>query len=377
MQSERFEFRVTYFKLLVWLLITLVPIALVGLYSLSHSESSLSRMIGTHFASIAESTSAEVSQFIHDCVVDAGVIAIEPAIVDTVVTANKGYAGMSETAFTARVNATEKIWNTPAANAIVDRILAAPASKLLRRHREIDRRLLRITVTDDRGAVVAATHKTIDYFQGDEEFWQAIYAGGRGAVNLTDVLYDEVTKSHYIGIGVPVLEEGTNRFLGAVDALVDISNLFPIVNRRQVGPSARTLLLKEDATVIAGPNISMATNVKSSEFAALRDAFGTIEGRQPGFLVAGVEGGDRRMIGFADTGLKRDYRNLAWYVVVSQEEGEALSPVRGIARMLSFLVLLALITVTLSAVYFSIHRRVPMAGIDELHRQPPAPRPAE
>jgi hypothetical protein len=377
MQSERFEFRVSYFKLLVWLLITLVPIAVVGLYSLSHSESSLSRMIGIHFASIAESTSAEVSQFIHDCVVDAGVIAIEPAIVGTVANANKGYAGMSEAAFNARVNGTEKIWNTPAANAIVDRILAAPASKLLRRHREIDRRLLRITVTDERGAVVAATHKTIDYFQGDEEFWQAIYARGRGAVNLTDVLYDEVTKSHYIGIGVPVLEEGTNRFLGAVDALVDISTLFPVVNRRQVGPSARTLLLKDDATVIAGPNISMAINVKSSEFAALRDAFGTLEGRQPGYLVADVEGGDRRMIGFADTGLKRDYRNLAWYVVVSQQEREALSPVRGIARMLSFLVLLALGTVTLSAVYFSTHRRVPMAGIDELHRQPPAPRPAE
>ena len=80
MPSDRFEFRVSYGKLLFWLLITLVPIAVVGLYSLSHSESALSRMIGTHFASIAESTAAEVSQFIHDCVVDAGVMAIEPTI---------------------------------------------------------------------------------------------------------------------------------------------------------------------------------------------------------------------------------------------------------------------------------------------------------
>jgi len=38
-------------------------------------------------------------------------------------------------------------------------------------------------------------------------------------VNLTDLLYDDLTKSHYIGVGVPILEEGTNRFLGAVDAL--------------------------------------------------------------------------------------------------------------------------------------------------------------
>lgn len=377
MPSERFEFRVSYAKLLFWLLITLVPIAAVGLYSLSHSETSLSRTIGAHFTSIAESTSAEISQFIHDCVVDAGVIAIEPTIVDTVASANKAYAGMSEAAFNARVGGTEKVWNTPAANGIVERILAAPASKLLRRHREIDRRLLRITVTDERGTVVAATHKTIDYFQGDEEFWQAIYAQGRGAINLTDVLYDEVTKSHYIGVGVPVLEESTNRFLGAVDALVDISSLFPIVNRQQVGLTARTLLVKEDGTVIAGAGISLANIVKSRELSALRDAFGTLGGHPPGYLVTDVEGGGRRMIGFADTGLKRDYRNLDWFVTVSQEEREAFAPVRGVARMLAFLVLLALITVTLSAVYFSIHRRVPMAGIEELHRHTETPTATE
>ncbi len=375
MPTDRFEFRVSYAKLLFWLLITLVPIAVVGLYSLSHSENALRGTIGTHFASIAESTSAEISQFIHDCVVDAGVIAIEPAIVESVTNANKAYAGISEAAFNARVAEIEKTWNTPAANAMVERILAAPASKLLRRHRELDRRLLRITVTDARGAVVAATNKTLDYFQGDEDFWQAIYAQGRGAVNLTDVLYDEVTKSHYIGVGAPVLEEGTNRFLGTVDALMDISSLFPIVNRQQVGPTARTLLVKNDGTVIAGAGFSLASAVKSKEAAALRDAFGGIEGRPSGYLVADVEGGGRRMIGFADTGLKRDYRNLDWHVIVSQEEREALSPVRGIARMLAFLVLLALVTVTLSAVYFSIHRRMPMAAIDELHK--PTERPVE
>jgi membrane protease subunit (stomatin/prohibitin family) len=43
------------------------------------------------------------------------------------------------------------------------------------------------TVTDQKGAVVAATHKTLDYFQADEDFWQAAYAQGRGAINLTDI----------------------------------------------------------------------------------------------------------------------------------------------------------------------------------------------
>jgi hypothetical protein len=40
-------------------------------------------------------------------------------------------------------------------------------------------------VTDARGGTVAATHKTLDYYQADEEFWQNIYASGRGAVSIT------------------------------------------------------------------------------------------------------------------------------------------------------------------------------------------------
>jgi hypothetical protein len=163
MPSDRFEFRVSYGKLLFWLLITLVPIAVVGLYSLSHSESALSRMIGTHFASIAESTAAEVSQFIHDCVVDAGVMAIEPTIAGAATAANKAYAGMTDAAFNTRVAETEKIWNTPAANAMVERILSLARSKSCGAIRDSDRAYgSRHRRARRRGA---ATHKTSDNFQ--------------------------------------------------------------------------------------------------------------------------------------------------------------------------------------------------------------------
>ena len=70
------------------------------------------------------------------------------------------------------------------------------------------------------------------------------------------------------------------------------------------------------------------------------------------------------MIGFADTGLKRDYRNLGWYVLVSQDAAEALAPMRAVDRMLAFMALLGLAAVTLLAVYFSIHRRSEITDID-------------
>jgi hypothetical protein len=356
MASERYEVRVPFKRLLIALLLTVVPISIAGLYTLSLSERSLEKTIGTHFKTIAESTALEVSQFIHDRVLNVGAMANASAVIDEITAANRTYAGMSESAVGERIQRIERSWNTPASDTPVKTMLSSRASRLLRRLQSLDPRFLRITATDERGTVVSATHKTLDYFQADEDFWQGIYAQGRGSVSLTDVLYDEVTKSHYIGIGVPVLEEDTNRFIGTVDALVDLSSLFPFVSRLQLGPTARASLVKEDGTIIVAPETSLSMNLKSEVYAAVQDALRTLQGRQTGYVVADVRGGLRTLIGFADTGLKDDYRNLGWLVLISQDAREAFAPTRAVGRMIAFMALVGLATVVFLGVYFSLHR---------------------
>lgn len=368
MPSERYEVRVPFRRLLIAMLLTIVPISIAGLYTISLSERSLEKTIGTHFKTIAESTALEVSQFIHDRVLNVGAMANATAVIDEVTAANRNYAGMGEAAVAGRIQNIEKSWNTPASDAFVKTMLATRASRLLRRLQALDPRFLRITVTDERGAVVSATHKTLDYFQADEEFWQGIYAHGRGSVSVTDILYDEVTKSHYIGVGVPVVEEGTNRFIGAVDALVDLSTLFPFVSRLQLGPSFRASLVKEDGTIIAAPETTLSMNLKSEVYAAVRDALRSVQGRQTGYVVTDVSGAGRKLIGFADTGLKDDYKNLGWIVLVSQDAGEAFAPTRAVGRMLAFMALVGLATVVFLGVYFSLHRTQRLTDIRSVQR---------
>lgn len=309
MPLEKFEFRISLQKLLIGLILTIVPLSILGLYIAHRSDRALQQSVGTHFKTIAEATGAEISQFIHDRVVDVGIMAVVPAVLDVISASNRSYQGGNDAAINAKIDKIDKSWNTPAVDALVKGILASPASRVLRRHREIDPRFLRITVTDAKGVTVAATHKTLDYLQSDEEYWQNIYAQGRGAISLTDILYDEVTKSNYIGIGVPVLEEGTNQFIGTVDALIDVTSLFPILNREQVGPTARTLLVKDDGTIISSRGITLSMKLKSDEYAAVRDTMGTLQGRETNYVVAEMKSG-RKLIGFADTGLRQDYRNL-------------------------------------------------------------------
>ena len=371
---ERFEIRVSTQKLLVGLLLTAVPVCLAGLYSLTQSHKSLERSVGNQFKMIAESTAAATSQFIQDRVVEVAMITADPAILEAVTAGDRSYEGLPDATIAAKIEKIDKTWNTPASDPIVKQILSSAASRSLRRHHELDPRILRVTVTDAKGAVVAASHKTLDYYQADEDYWKNIYAQGRGAISLTDILYDEATKANYIGVGVPVVDATSNLFIGTVDALVDVTTLFPIVHRTGLGPTGRIMLVKDDGTVISAPQANLAMKLKAPEFVAVQDALGTLRGRETGYVVAGVPGGSSAVIGFADTGLKRNFQNLGWMILVCQDTDDAFAAVRTVDRLFAMMSLVGLVAVIFLAVYFSLHRRQVFTDIGELRPRAPAGR---
>jgi hypothetical protein len=362
-EKEYFEFRISPRRLLVGLLLAVIP-SVAGLYSISRSHKLHESAVGGHYRTIAESTAAAISQYIHDRVVEVAVITAEPAILDAVVAGNRLYQGVPEAAIAARIQKIDKEWNTPAGNAKVQEILSSRASVSLRRRQELDPRILRITVTDAMGAVVAASHKTLDYYQADEDYWTNIYAEGRGATSLTGVLYDEATRKHYIGVGIPIMETSSGRFIGTVDALVDVATLFPLVSRVQLGESGRTLLVGDDGMVIAGLRSGAPMKVKAEEYEAVQE-YGSGSGRS-GHVVAGIRGSGNNLIGFAETDLGRHYRALNWTVLVAKEKGEAMASVRTVERLIAFMSLLGLALVTLAFVFFSLHRKQPYTDIGEL-----------
>ncbi|MGH9633128.1 MAG: cache domain-containing protein [Bryobacteraceae bacterium] len=363
---EKFAFRITPRRLLISLLVTIIPLSLAGFYVSARSDKALSDAIGGQFQTLAETSAAAVSNFIHDRVIDVGVMASSPLVIDAVTASNRSYGGADDNAARAAIQKIDRTWATPAAAPLVNRIITSPAAKVLIKYRELDPKILRITVTDEHGATVAASHKTLDYFQADEEYWQNIYAEGRGSVSLTDVLYDEVTKASYVGVGVPVMEEGTNRFIGTVDALIDVTTMFQTVRLGSSLDGNRTMLVKADGTIIAGPQITLSMNRKSNEYAALLEARALEE--PAGYVIASVTNAPRSLIAFSDTGLKRDYQKLDWAVLVAQDVQHALAPVRSVTRLIAFLSLIALAGVTLLAAYIAMHHTLKFDELGELRR---------
>jgi hypothetical protein len=140
------------------------------------------------------------------------------------------------------------------------------------------------------------------------------------------------------------------------------------------------LLAKDDGTVICAPQVTFSMKLKSDEYTAVRDAMtrlplttGMSAGQQTGYIVADLGGAVRQLIGYADTGLRQDYRSLGWMALVSQDTRRAFAPVRLVDRLMFFLSALGLAMVTLLVVYFALHRRVVFAEIGELAHETAAP----
>jgi len=80
-----------------------------------------------------------------------------------------------------------------------------------------------IFVMDNLGANVAMSDKTSDYWQGDEAKFQKSFNGGKGAVFVDEVEFDDSTQAYLCQVSVPVRDGDT--VIGAITIGVDVDKI--------------------------------------------------------------------------------------------------------------------------------------------------------
>jgi hypothetical protein len=367
-----FDVQISLQKLLTGLIVVIVPLSIVGLYLTSNADKNLEQTVGMQFRMVALTDAAATAQFIGDRINDVSAIAGDTAIVDAVKASDRQYTGVGEEATAARLQRIEGQWDTPNTDSLVKDMMSSRVSRWLQQQRAVNRRLLKIIVSDENGAAVAATGKPVHYVEADQQRWQAVYASGKGAVNVTEVRYDANTQSDYVDIAVPVLEEDSGRFIGAVRALVDVSGLFSAFDQQHLGHSGRVMLVTSKGMIVNAPNVTPDLRLMSEEFTGVRDALGTTEGRQTGYVKAAT-GNGACIVGFADTELKRSQPNLDWVILVSQPEREALAPVRILEQFAVVMVVLALLMLAGLLAYFWTQQQQELADLVVMEPKKPSP----
>lgn len=238
--------------------------------------------------------------------------------------------------FEPNAEAIERMWpeleaSDPRLRPILENELAAE----LRRFRTLNPLYREVLVTDASGVVVAATNKTSDYIQSDEEWWQKARNLPPRATWLQGITYDQSAKIHSLDVALALRDSRTGALVGVVKGVFNVSSLFAALPPITENDSVREVVLGDGRIMV---------RLSDSAYAPLSNRyrdFERIAGESQGWSVStlslehprpGTERGPD-LVGYAALHVKGVPRGAAgglgpMFVVVRQSEHEILAPVR-------------------------------------------------
>lgn len=97
---------------------------------------------------------------------------------------------------------------------LVREILNNDAANELREFEDTYPQHVEMFATDVYGALIGSTNRTSDYYQADEDWWQAAYNNGKGAVYISKPELDASTGALALQMAVPIRNDETGEIMG-------------------------------------------------------------------------------------------------------------------------------------------------------------------
>jgi hypothetical protein len=349
----------------VLVIISLPLYALAAVMVLGTGQAQLRDAFGQQLTDTAQQVAATVDSYVFRRVIDVSILARVPEVQAAAAAGSKMPVDVAKT----------RELDTTAARV---GLLENPASQFLRDIVNNDQVYREIIVTDREGRLVAASGASSDYIQSDEAWWkEAFNDGSRGLVSVSDVLWDESTKSHAIEIAVPVTERPGERLVGVLKVVADARELLAVPPGGQASTSGETYLIREDGSIVFSRR---GVGDKTQFFAAdlFRERMKNYKAGDPQFrldFAARDQSGRSFLIGVAPSQLGTSYPHMAWMVAVTQAEDDLFAPSR--AQMWRLLAVFGLIAafVLAIAVWLSVWLAAPPVGKDtHITEHPEVPR---
>lgn len=178
-------------------------------------------------------------------------LAADSALHDFVSGKNREGAGVDGAERARQTRMLDELWpSLPDDDPRLLEVLRNPGSQSLLRYMKQQPEVAEVLVTDAHGRVVAATGKTTDFDQADEDWWREGSVLGEGG-RWTDIFrFDTSSKVFSQDIVLPIHDNGV--FAGVVKMSMDVSSLFPrLGSRNDELPGERWEIVLADGWILA------------------------------------------------------------------------------------------------------------------------------
>ncbi|MBI5124079.1 MAG: diguanylate cyclase [Candidatus Omnitrophica bacterium] len=210
----------------------------------------LKNTIGKERAQIAQSLGAYVAKALTDEIEDARSYTVRPLWIDAVKEANLKYAPMSKDDMARLFADMDKIWlSKKEESPLFKEYLENRVSISMKDIIKVRGNVAEIFITDRFGGLVAASGKTSDFYQADEEWWQRAYNNGKGDIYVGNVEFDQSSGLRAIPIAVPI-KDADGRVIGVCQNIIAIQRLFDHLAAFRIGESGHAVLIDDKCNVL-------------------------------------------------------------------------------------------------------------------------------
>ncbi len=186
-----------------------------------------------------------------------------------------------------------------------------------------------IFLTDRYGGLLAATNRTSDYYQADEEWWESAYNNGWGAFYIGQPEYDASSGGVALNMAAPIFSDG--QVIGVARTTFRVDAVYRLVGEMEFGQTGGATLVDSEGVIVADSNRErLGEQVPPSwlppemlqETSYWREA---VDDQNNSVLLAGAR------VEYED--IDTSVYNLGWVIIVHQSQTEAYAPVASATRV--------------------------------------------
>lgn len=317
--------------IVVALALTLIPLAILAVINYRASTEVFTQRAGVALKNVADTQAQNISAQLDQEARVLNVLAVDSTLAAAVADANAAYQG-DATLIRAELERLDQTWRAADAarnndDALVASRLNNPAAEVLRRFRAAYPDNVEVFVTDRYGANVAATNRTSDYYQGDEEWWQAAYNNGQGAVYIGQPDFDVSAQTSAINIAAPLYAADGKTVAGIIRTTYSLQAFFKLLAAIHLGQSGHADILLPDNQTIGFDQALYDTTTLDRIRAASDDTVEIVSAVAEPRLYsrAAIQAVTSDAVGAA-------VANLDWTLLAHQDRAEIVAPVEAQTR---------------------------------------------
>lgn len=337
---------------LIIMLAVIIPILITQAVGLVSGRDRLTLEIDQSLHLLAEREAASVGKTLTSQIDLLTVLAEDELLESAAIQSAEEYEG-SEAEIQVALLERDETWRAADAaddnsDPLVQAALSHPASISLNEFHELYPYHVEVFLTDAYGANIATTRRTSDYYQADEEWWQAAWNNGEGANYIANqVEFDESSQTYSINMATVIRDDTTGDPAGVLRSTYDIQALRESIGEITFGETGHAVLVAPEGYVLAAPG-QISPDLTLPELVPLLST-GTLA--NDGKLDLTLDdNGETSVVAIAPVstgGLYPVVDDLGWHVAIFQAESEALAQ---ITSSFNIALIVALVTASIGLV---------------------------